>query len=497
MRKLVPAGTPSRTNRYIYPRRRIRPFAVSLGVALGLAILLGIGALSGARSIASPGPVATAHATFEKACASCHAPRVADVRCEHCHDPVGTGRYQNAGHVWFGTKNPAEVQKAAALDCARCHTDHRGRRFDMSPMDDRQCRSCHFAALSKHPEFALVKAGAQRDEGMQLSHKKHLKLVQKAKLDECQYCHEPTRDRRSFQPLNFDQHCGKCHLPGGFIGATDPIPAEAVVLPQDIDAPWARSRGRSALDSQGRVIIPKLMHKDPWILFNVWKIAREVDPAGAAARRGEVERRIADLTAELAMQQRPPVSKASLQEEEARLVREAASPRTSSAGRTRADRALARVRVEIELGPAPLAVIRPRARTHVEAVLRQLQAELANLTAGGTPAALTAEQRQARLAALTAITAPCALCHVYDGPWMKPVQAGVPMLTRANYNHHPHLQQMACQACHLQIAESKKAEDVNLPGVQSCQGCHRPGRSRNDCAECHTYHPPSEPWPPI
>ena len=99
--------------------------------------------------------------------------------------------------------------------------------------------------------------------------------------------------------------------------------------------------------------------------------------------------------------------------------------------------------------------------------------------------------------ALTAMTAPCALCHVYDGPWMKPVRAGVPMLTRANYNHHPHLQQMGCQACHLQIAESKKAEDVNLPGVQSCQGCHRPGRSRNNCAECHTYHPPSEPWPPI
>src|SRR5262249_58519162 len=120
--------------------------------------------------------------------------------------------------------------------------------------------------------------------------------------------------------------------------------------------------------------------------------------------------------------------------------------------------------------------------TQLEGSLKQAQADLAALQTGNSPTtALSAEQKQARLAAMTALTAPCALCHVYDGPWMKPVQAGISTLTRANFNHLPHFQQFKCQTCHAKIEESKKAEDVNLPGVQSCQNCHRTGRSRADC----------------
>ncbi len=501
MPRVAPPGTPSRTDRYLFPRHKLLPFAVSLAAALGLAALLVLFGLRGANAVASPGQLATSHANFEGSCASCHAPRVADVRCEHCHDPVGTGRYQNAGHVWFGTKTPESVQKAAAVDCERCHSDHRGRAFSLSLADDRQCRDCHFASLARHPEFAIVKAGIQREEGMQLSHKKHLKLVQKANLDDCQYCHEPTRDRRAFQPLNFDLHCGKCHLPGGFIGATDPMPAGAVVLPQDIDAGWARAHPRAEPDSKGRVVVSKLTHKDPWVLFNLTKIAREVDPEGAAARRAKLEQRIADLTAQLAFQQRPQPSRPALEEQEKELRRQSValtSRPADSPERVRVRRDLARVQVQLELGPAPLGNVRPRARSQLEATLRQLQADLAALSAGGSkPVVLSEEQKQTRLTAMAALTAPCALCHVYDGPWMKPVQAGVSMLTRGNYDHLPHLKQIGCQACHTKVAESTKAEDVNLPSIQYCQSCHRPGRSRSNCAECHTYHPQTDPWPPI
>src|SRR5258708_3847550 len=107
--RLVPSGTPSRTNRYIYPRPTLRMFAISLAAGLALAALLIIAMFSRAKPLASPGALSTSHAPFEKNCASCHGPRIADVRCEHCHDPSGTGRLQNAGHVWFGARDPGAV----------------------------------------------------------------------------------------------------------------------------------------------------------------------------------------------------------------------------------------------------------------------------------------------------------------------------------------------------------------------------------------------------
>jgi hypothetical protein len=85
---------------------------------------------------------------------------------------------------------------------------------------------------------------------------------------------------------------------------------------------------------------------------------------------------------------------------------------------------------------------------------------------------------------------------------MRPVNAAVAVLEHAKFNHRPHVQQVeiqqaGCETCHARISTSKKAEQVNLPGVAKCMTCHRPGRTRDDCAECHRYHPPIEPWPPI
>jgi len=465
-----------------------------------LGILLVVAAFSGSHSAASPGPVWRGHSNFETTCASCHTPKVVDARCERCHDPSATTRYENAGHVWFAKRDAAAVRKAAVLDCVECHTDHRGRSFEISPPDDRECRHCHFPSLSKHPEFALLKAGAQKEEGMQFSHKVHLKKVREAKLDECASCHEPTSDRRTYRPINFDLHCASCHLKGGSFGPTDVFSPGAAILPQNADTSWAKSAPVER-DEQGRVWVTRVVHKDPWVLFNVWKTAREVDPEGKAARSQELERRIADLTAQMAAAQRPAPTTAELEQEERRLSAEAAAlsgrPEGSS-DRVRLERALARVRAERELGRATRASLRARTKGQVERDLSLLNQALENLEGGGRRVeALSAEQKQARLDALTAITAPCTLCHIYDGPWMRPVRIVFPVLSGTTFNHLPHTQQLPCQGCHTAIPESKKAEDVNLPNVRSCQKCHRSGQSRIDCAECHTYHPPTDPWPPI
>ena len=70
-----------------------------------------------------------------------HAPADTVVRCEYCHDPVGTSRFEYAGHVGFGAKYPQLVARAKTLECAGCHSDHHGRDVDLRRVDPRDCAS--------------------------------------------------------------------------------------------------------------------------------------------------------------------------------------------------------------------------------------------------------------------------------------------------------------------------------------------------------------------
>lgn len=498
----VPSGTPSKTNKYVFPARRLGLWGLSLLASLALFALLTGTFWKGSKTVASPGGLSSAHAPFEQKCASCHAPAVSNVRCEYCHDPFGSNRYENAGHVWFGTKEAARITKAASVDCAFCHSDHHGRDFPMVRTDERDCASCHFRSMARHPEFALVKAGNMKDEGILFTHDRHVKEMKKAKLDACQFCHEPTRDRRGFEPLSFDRHCARCHLPGGGIGKTDPIPRSAVVLPSEIDAPWATALAANERKlPRDKVALENLQHKDPWVLYNLWKLARDVDPAGLARRRGDRARRVEELTFLLREPPTKGLAVATLRETEKDLAARAkalAPDPAKAAERRRAERALARVRVQIELGPLQMTAPRPRGRGELEAELADAKSELADFDiAAGASTSISGAERESRLSAVRAMTSSCTKCHIYDGAFMAPVKAAVPVLEHARFNHLPHVQQVGCLSCHDKVLTSAKAENVNLPGVANCQSCHRPGRSRADCAECHRYHPRNDPWPPI
>jgi hypothetical protein len=250
-----------------------------------------------------------------------------------------------------------------------------------------------------------------------------------------------------------------------------------------------------------KVAIENLQHKDPWILYNLWKLARDVDPKGLARRREDRARRVEELAFLLREPPTKGLALASLRETEKGLAARAkllSSDPSKAAERRRIDKALARVRVQIELGPLQMTAPRQRGRGELEAELRERTSELADFDiAAGSVAALSDAEREIRLAAVSAMTSSCTKCHIYDGAFMAPVKAALPVLDHARFNHLPHVQQVGCQACHDKVAASAKAENVNLPGVANCQSCHRPGKSRADCAECHNYHPLSEPWPPI
>jgi hypothetical protein len=90
----------------------------------------------------------------------------------------------------------------------------------------------------------------------------------------------------------------------------------------------------------------------------------------------------------------------------------------------------------------------------------------------------------------------CKECHGLsypDGMEALPIVAKSAITTRwlphAEFDHQAH-QMVQCASCHANAPESRETSDVLIPGVQSCQQCHRSGKDAAEarCFECHTYH---------
>jgi hypothetical protein len=62
-------------------------------------------------------------------------------------------------------------------------------------------------------------------------------------------------------------------------------------------------------------------------------------------------------------------------------------------------------------------------------------------------------------------------------------------LQHAEFDHEAH-QMVQCASCHAKANESRETSDVLIPGVQTCQQCHRTGKDAAEarCFECHVYH---------
>ena len=303
-------GTPERSEHYLQPRR---PHALLLwSLAAGLVVLAGLGllALLGHRKAVTPGHLISAHALLEARCEECHAPGrgAADVRCQRCHDAAGGGRLTQAAHVLFGSGDPRRAAEATAVPCARCHVDHHGRGARLTAVPETQCVSCHFRRFAAHPEFALLRAKATEAPGLRFPHARHLDALAKEKGlrgdAACGECHERDAATRDFQPLDFDRHCASCHAAGGSLGAVEPLPEDDALPPAAIQAlgvegAWL-TRTAEFETGRGRVAKTALHHRDEWVLFNLRRLRRQLQPeafgaerAALLARLGGLERRMA------------------------------------------------------------------------------------------------------------------------------------------------------------------------------------------------------------
>ena len=152
--------------------------------------------------------------------------------------------------------------------------------------------------MSRHPEFALVRAGVDVGSGLDFSHEIHLREVAKIGGDRCLSCHTPTSDQRAFEPIAFDTQCAKCHVVNGALtlNGTDLLKSgwtPAGVLPPAVSS---SSPTRGEADERGRVTLERFAHRDPWTIAAAERLARAI--AGDARRMaGERDQDTARLTA--------------------------------------------------------------------------------------------------------------------------------------------------------------------------------------------------------
>ena len=216
--------------------------------------------------LASPGPLAADHATWDAACEACHTPfqainratwspalvrgHTSDKKCSECH--------QVGDH--HANQDPDDLPA-----CAECHRDHQGRETSLVSRDDAQCTRCHADlrnhrsqasvgepaiapkvtrfARGEHPEFFWAREEGAQDPGrLRFNHAVHLapgltlepggkpftygriaptpdgvnSALAGGKQDPvqlaCASCHrlEPNA-RMGFLPITYERDCRACH----------------------------------------------------------------------------------------------------------------------------------------------------------------------------------------------------------------------------------------------------------------------------------------------
>jgi len=313
MPRRIAWGTPGRSKHYLRPRAAYALLYPALGLGIAApAVLMGLHVF-GLRRPVAPGDLVSPHASVEERCHECHAPGsgASNFRCQRCHDPSGAGRLANSAHVLFGSRDPKAAGAAPNIACARCHVEHRGRRAELDRVDQAHCVQCHFRSLSGHPEFAALRASVREAPGLQFGHERHVQEVIKKSggtpRDTCMSCHEPTAPPigRDIDPISFDRHCASCHAKDGSVGIVDPVRQEDALPPGQIAAigvagDWLL-RTEEYETARGRIGKPATSHRDPWVLWNLNRLRREVEPAAYAAERGALLARLSQLRRRLGL----------------------------------------------------------------------------------------------------------------------------------------------------------------------------------------------------
>jgi hypothetical protein len=158
---------------------------------------LGVRSQSIFEKLVMPGPLIEGHAKLEKNCSACHEPfsRQSQSRlCLDCHKDVAADRRGGRG---YHARNPDASKK----ECSHCHTDHKGRAFDVIQLNRETFNHAY-------TNFALV--GAHKRATCDGCHAKNAKYREAAgRCFDCHKSQDPHKGR-------LGEKCESCHVEKGW-----------------------------------------------------------------------------------------------------------------------------------------------------------------------------------------------------------------------------------------------------------------------------------------
>lgn len=440
------------------PLKRAKFWLSLLLPLLGL-VWIGWRSFSGDRRVYSSGRLSRAHAVLEKECAACHVKqagaffaRVEDNACLGCHDgPVH------------------HVSKRVTLDCATCHTEHRGA-INISAASSEDCAECHADLKASHPdtiyashirslddghpEFAALRPVAgvpASDPGtIKLNHAIHMKPIRSSPSGplvnlECGNCHRPiavdadlTYSDPKYRAATVSYKDGDEFLPirAESLEPSKPLSGRELMAPVKFANACAGCHSL-AFDKRFDEGVP---HDKPEIVhaFLVRKFQQYI-----AAHPGEV-RVQRDPNRELTGKTLPP---------QVRMFTQAqwVSERTAEAEELLWRKTCKQCH---EVTPS----------------LKSAQRPIRAPTAQGTDA--------------KEVSTPLA-----ELPYLAPARIRLEWMPHAKFDHDAH-RGFSCVSCHAKALTSTESSDILLPGIATCITCHAPGpdHAESRCFECHTYH---------
>jgi hypothetical protein len=384
-------------------------------------------------SVYSSGRMSEPHAVLESQCAACHvqiagtfSAQASDAACLSCHDAP---MHHTTRH--------------AALRCADCHTEHRGR-VNIIAAKNQSCAQCHgnlksgsaaarFAAHIEsfedgHPEFAALRDNARDPGTIKLNHAIHMKPI-----------------RRGPNGPNVQLACGDCHRPS----AVEP----------SLTYSDAKYRSATVSYSSNEELSPSPTGTlQPSHSASGRELMAPVKFANACA--GCHSLAFDKRFDEGVPHDKPEVVRAFLEKQFTEYI-------SAHPGDLREVRDPGR-----DLTGKPLQPV-VRVYTQKEWIAAKIS---------------DAEELLSRKT--------CKQCHALNTgaqqnnlPSIEPARTTIKWMPHAAFDHDAH-RGFSCASCHEKALTSTETADVLLPGIATCKTCHAPGpdRAESRCFECHTYH---------
>lgn len=469
------------------------------------AVFLGDAFLGRATTVAH-GPLSASHALFGTDCASCHTAGegAVDENCATCHEKVGTatlGAYSFDRHYLYRSGDPdRSAPSTSEVDCAVCHQEHRGRDASLVSTSDATCLSCHDGGSfpGGHPEFEFAAEELPDPANLRFPHVLHVNEV----ADEhdlgsdleatCLQCHTPEPDGRGFEPVSFEQQCDQCHLnrssstpwlPVASDGGPGVHPLTAIQASGAPGTQWSRFWNPNEFtELDGEIRKQPLYHEDPWVLYNLRRLRRQLYPGAE----------LADLlaaSADVESRESP-----ALPAEAANTLREWIRALQGTPSR------------ELQDELAGMSELLDAVEERLDEPLPSV--DVTRYEVGLADRASDLESADEYRTVVDSLTSECRTCHVVERATLRRVQKDQRTLDRAEFDHRAHVTHARCLDCHSSIpvreaavqdeyelpASQDRAEIQNLPTVETCATCHDDRAAPNECTSCHVFHPDRAHW---